>query len=153
MSQQCSVLCRCYRFKGWYKSNPVSHKMSLWGLRSTSMCWPRVTGVPGRITRTSHCSGHSTSGGLQPSAGANKTGCPQLCKALLPASVLQTKGPYSLLMDWMQKLCKTFCLLGQKRNGPTNLHLPVQNAWKEEREGRRKYLRQSKYLNCDFCYL
>lgn len=97
----------------------------------------RVTGMPDRIARASHCSGHSTSSGLQPSAGANKIGCPQLCKALLPASVLQIEGPYSLLMDWVQKVHKTFCLLGQRRNGPTNLHLQVQNAWKEEREGKK----------------
>lgn len=109
----------------------------------------RVTGMSDRITRASHRSGHSTN----QSAGANKIGCPQLCKALLPASVLQTEGPYSLLKNWMQKVCKTFYLIGQRRNGPTNLHLQVQNAWKKRKGGKEGKRDRANNLNCDFFYL
>lgn len=128
--QQSLLLCR---FK--VILFPTKCLSGAWGAPPCAGPGDRVTGMPHRITRVSHCSGHSTNHGLQTSAGANKSGCPQLCKALLPASMPHSEGPYSLLKDWMQKVCKTFCLLGQRRNGPTNMHLQVQNTWKKGREG------------------
>lgn len=146
--QQSPVLCR---FKGWYERNHVSHKMSWRGLGSTFTCWPGQQG-----DRNARQDQHPIALDTPPAMDCShyleptKLDIHNCAKHCFQHQCSRLNSHTHFSRTGCRMFIKLSVSLGREEMDPQTCICKGKMPGREKgREGKR----DSKYLNCDFCYL